>query len=233
MKKTVIVTGANGGIGLATCTHLSHEGYQVVALCRTQKEAQMLPYPAYACDLVNTEDIRATFEKIVADGHELFGLVNNAGIYLAKAWDEISEENFAQTFNINVTAPFILSRLFAQHLIARTQAGVIVDVSSASAHIGSVDIAYAGSKAAMVAMGKSLARALAVHNIRVVTLCPGPIETKMGDSIPTDRKQKYKENIPLKRFGHPEEVAATIAFALSDQAAYITGTTINVDGGLV
>lgn len=233
MKKSILITGANGGIGRATCDLLASQGYQIIALCRTEDEAKSMPYTAYACDLTDTQNIKKVFEKITSSGNRLYGLVNNAGVYLAKSWDTISEQDFAHTFDINVRALFFLSSLFSQHLISREESGVIINISSVSAHIGSIDPAYAGSKAAVVSIGKSMAKALAPHCIRIITLCPGPIETKMGETIPTDRKEKYKETIPMKRFGQPGEVATIIAFALSDQASYLTGTTINVDGGLV
>jgi NAD(P)-dependent dehydrogenase (short-subunit alcohol dehydrogenase family) len=232
VKEGVIVTGSKSGIGKQLAIDLSAAGYQVVGLDRNA-EGAALSWPVVACDLADPSSVEEAFRQVIAEHGVPYGLVNNAGAYFAKNWAEQSLQEFDYTLAVNARAPFLLSRCFAKAVMDAGRQGVIVNISSVSATIGSVDVAYAASKAALTAVSKSLAKAFAASGVRVVTVSPGPVETRMAARIPEERKKAYREGIPLKRFADPKEISRTVVFLLSKDASYITGTDIRVDGGLV
>ncbi len=228
--RRAIVTGSNGGIGTAICKDLQNHGIEVIGFVR--KASGTSPWPEIACDLSDPDSIKSAFDNFEKKHGVADILINNAGVYHAKAWDQLSVEDFMLSMNVNVHAPFLMAKHFADRLISSGQAGAIVTVGSISGQIGSIDPSYAASKGSLPALTKSLAKAFAPHNIRVNNIAPGPVETKMGDSIPEDRKKSYKEAIPLKRFAEAEEIAKLVSFLVSDESSYVTGATFNIDGGL-
>lgn len=126
-----------------------------------------------------------------------------------------------------------MTKLWAQALIKSKKPGVAINISSICAEIGAINPAYAASKAAINAMTISFAKALAPHSIRVNAIAPGPIETAMGNKIPQDRQAEFIKRIALGRFGLPQEIAAVAAFLAGEDASYITGAVIPVDGGFI
>lgn len=230
-QKTAIVTGSTGGIGEAICQSLFDEGIEVIGLCHSQ--GNNTPWKNHVCDLSNLYDLEGKLEEVYKSIEGSINiLVNNAGVYHAKPWDEISISDFEKAINVNTTAPFILTRFWANKLIESKNAGVCVNVSSISGHLGSVDVSYATSKAGLNLVTKTMAKALAANNIRVNGIAPGPIKTKMADKIPADRLEKYKEGIPMQRFGEVNEIVSLVQFLLSDKSSFMTGETVNIDGGL-
>ncbi len=137
------------------------------------------------------------------------------------------------TLNLNTRATFHLSKLFAKNLIAQNKPGAIVNVSSISGKIGSVDPAYAASKAAVDGLTKSFARNLASFGIRVNSVSPGPINTEMASNIPEDRKKEYVKSILQGRFGEAEEVANLVHFLASEEASLVTGEVFYCTGGIL
>ena len=230
MDKIVLITGATRGIGEAIAEKFNRSGYQVIGLA--SKEKKML-WPILECDLSNSERIKTTFEILKSTFGTPTTLINNAGIYLRRSCLEESLEDFDSTININARATFLLSQIFSLALIEENRTGSIVNISSVSGRIGSLDPAYAASKAAVDAITKSFARELAKANIRVNAVAPGPIETEMGDSIPEERKQKYLQTILQGRFGNAEEIAETAFFLASEKASLITGEVIYATGGML
>ena len=222
-----IITGSARGIGLAIKQTLIAASHQVIGIDKEASGADTI-----ACDLSDPAQITATFEQIIQQFGTPQILVNNAGIYLVKPWDQLTADDFDQTIAINTRAQFLLSQLFAKALIVQQLPGNIVNMSSVVGQNGSSDIAYGASKGAVLAMTKSLAKALAPHNIRVNAVAPGPIDTVMAARIPADRMEGYKAGIAMKRLGTAAEVAQAVAFLTSEQASYITGAVLNVDGGL-
>lgn len=231
MDKVLVITGTTKGIGHRVADDCRAHGYQVVGLDRTLDKR--LPWQQMECDVASIAGINAAWRKLVSEYGPPYGLVNNAGAYQARRWDEQSADDFDLTVAVNARAPFVLSQLFGKTLIEAKRQGVIVNIASVSATIGSIDVAYAASKAALLMVSKSMAKALAPHGIRVLTISPGPVETEMAERIPEERKKAYKETIPLKRFAEPEEVSNVVRFLLSDEASFMTGTDVRVDGGLV
>jgi 3-oxoacyl-[acyl-carrier protein] reductase len=188
-------------------------------------------------DLIIKADISdpQVAEDIVKRTVEKFGrldaLVNNAGQTLDKPLLRITAEDLENHFRTNLFSAFLLSKFALKYF---KDGGVIVNVSSVVGIIGnSWQTAYSASKAGLIAFTKSLAKEMGSRGIRVVAVAPGFIETPMTEGLPEQVKKKYLENIPLRRFGKPEEVAEVIAFLVSDKASYISGQVIVVDGGLI
>ena len=229
MKKIVFITGTSKGIGCQMAGKLLESGYEIVGFDRQPGEHA---WASMSCDLSKISDLSEAFDAAVDRFGVPYALINNAGVYQAKSWDQQSAEDFDLTLAVNSKAPFLLSKLFAQYAIKAKSSGVIVNISSVSATLGSIDVAYAASKAALNMVTKSLAKSLAAHNIRVVSVSPGPVETDMAARIPEERQKSYKEAIPLKRFAQPSEISNVVCFLLSEEASYLTGTEIRVDGGL-
>jgi len=231
--KVAIITGATSGIGLATARVLKREGWSLSLVGRKTEAIE----EEFKEDLIIKADISdpQVAEEIVKRTVEKFGrldaLINNAGQTLDKPLLRITAEDLENHFRTNLFSAFLLSRSALRYF---KDGGVIVNVSSVVGIIGnSWQTAYSASKAGLIAFTKSLAKEMGSRGIRVVAVAPGFIETPMTEGLPEQVKKKYLENIPLRRFGKPEEVAEVIAFLVSDKASYISGQVIVVDGGLI
>jgi 3-oxoacyl-[acyl-carrier protein] reductase len=231
--KVAIITGATSGIGLATARVLKREGWSLSLVGRKTEAIE----EEFKEDLIIKADISdpQVAEDIVKKTVEKFGrldaLINNAGQTLDKPLLRITSEDLENHFRTNLFSAFLLSRSALRYF---KDGGVIVNVSSVVGIIGnSWQTAYSASKAGLIAFTKSLAKEMGSRGIRVVAVAPGFIETPMTEGLPEQVKKKYLENIPLRRFGKPEEVAEVIAFLVSDKASYISGQVIVVDGGLI
>jgi 3-oxoacyl-[acyl-carrier protein] reductase len=231
--KVAIITGATSGIGLATARVLKREGWSLSLVGRKTEAIE----EEFKEDLIIKADISdpQVAEEIVKRTVEKFGrldaLINNAGQTLDKPLLRITAEDLENHFRTNLFSAFLLSKSALRYF---KDGGVIVNVSSVVGIIGnSWQTAYSASKAGLIALTKSLAKEMGSRGIRVVAVAPGFIETPMTEGLPEQVKKKYLENIPLRRFGKPEEVAEVIAFLVSDKASYISGQVIVVDGGLI
>ncbi|MDT7904724.1 MAG: SDR family NAD(P)-dependent oxidoreductase [Candidatus Caldipriscus sp.] len=231
--KVAIITGATSGIGLATARVLKREGWRLSLVGRKTEAIE----EEFKEDLIIKADISdpQVAEDIVKRTVEKFGrldaLINNAGQTLDKPLLRITAEDLENHFRTNLFSAFLLSKSALRYF---KDGGVIVNVSSVVGIIGnSWQTAYSASKAGLIAFTKSLAKEMGSRGIRVVAVAPGFIETPMTEGLPEQVKKKYLENIPLRRFGKPEEVAEVIAFLVSDKASYISGQVIVVDGGLI
>ncbi|EKE77900.1 SDR family oxidoreductase [Gallaecimonas xiamenensis] len=242
MQKVVIVTGASRGIGAATALLLAKEGYGVCVNYRQrQDQAQALVAQiqaqggqAMACqaDVTQEADVARLFECTARQLGPVTHLVNNAGILFTQTpFEGISLARFSQVLSTHVLGCFLCCR---QALGQLPRGGAIVNVSSAAARTGAPFeyIDYAAAKGAMDSLTKGLALEVAERGIRVNGVRPGFIHTQMhADGGEPDRVARLSPQIPLKRGGSPEEVANAIAWLLSDQASFVTGSILDIAGG--
>ncbi|MFC9897552.1 SDR family NAD(P)-dependent oxidoreductase [Nocardia sp. NPDC127579] len=226
-----VVTGAAGGIGTATTDLLAAAGYRVVAVDKRPFDSAA----AADCQVVDLSDpaaICAFFTSVEQTHGVVSALVNNAGIYLARDFLDYGAADFDAVLDVNLRAAFFCTQHVARRLIATGATGSVVNVGSISGQSGSPDAAYAASKGALIALTRGLGRALAVHRVRVNAVAPGIIETPMAARIPDGRARAYRAQIPVGRFGTPDEVAAAIGYLISPASSYVTASVLDVNGGL-
>ena len=234
--KQALVTGGSRGIGKAIALELARAGAQVVVGYRTgADEAEAVAKEAggraVQADISQAEDAA----RLVEEAGELDILVNNAGLTRDNLFMVMKDEQWDEVIAVNLTATFMLMRAGARAMMrARTGYGRIVNISSISGIIGNPGQGnYSASKAGIIAMSKSLAREVASRGITVNCIAPGFISTPMTDALNEKQTAGIKEHIPAQRFGSPEDIAAATVYLAAPEAAYMTGQTLHVNGGLV
>ncbi|MBM6785130.1 3-oxoacyl-[acyl-carrier-protein] reductase [Collinsella tanakaei] len=239
--KTAIVTGGSRGIGRAICIELARRGANVVfsyagnaaAADETVKlvEAEGMAARSVKGDVTSADSAK----ELVEAARELGGvdiLVNNAGITRDKLAARMSEEDFDAVIATNLKGAFLMTKAVLRPMM-RAKSGSIVNMASVVGIMGNAGQAnYAASKAGLIGMTKSVAREVAAAGIRVNAVAPGYIETDMTAAMPEAAQQAMCSMIPASRAGKPEDVARAVAFLVSDDAAYITGQVLAVDGGM-
>jgi 3-oxoacyl-[acyl-carrier protein] reductase len=239
--KTAIITGAGRGIGQAIAKKFLLEGARVL-LCdivpdRLEQTVLELAALGEVHGLVGDVS-RADFcDAVVQKALNAFGeiniLINNAGIAVFAPFLELSEEAWDQTLNVNLKSMFLLSQRVAREMVARG-GGAIVNMASTNGLLGERDlVAYNASKAGVILLTKTLAIELAEHHIRVNCVAPGLIRTTLAIEGGSNQAflEDYLQKIPMRRQGTPEEVASLFAYLASDEASFITGETVVIDGG--
>lgn len=235
--QSVIVTGGGSGIGKAICERLSREGLKVAIFDWDIESAEMVADAnnavAFKVDVSDPKQVEDSFKKVIEEFGGIEAVINNAGITKDRLIIRMDDESWDQVVRVNLYGAFYLSRLAAKVMI-KARFGRIINIASVIGLTGNPGQAnYAASKAGVIALTKSLAKELAPRKITVNAIAPGFIKTPMTDSLPEEIKKSYLEMIPIKRFGEPHEIAGVICFLLSEEADYITGQVITVDGGLV
>lgn len=235
-SRVALVTGGSRGIGLATARRLRQDGYRVAVTWRTSEPERIgeddEPILAVRCDVTDQGQVDEAFSEIEASLGPVEVLVCSAGITDDTLLLRMSDERWERVIDTNLTATFRAARRAAGKMV-RARFGRIVLVSSVVAHLGSPGQSnYAASKAGLVGFARSLARELAQRNITVNVVAPGVVATDMIAALGEDRASALTSMVPLGRAASPEEIAAAIAFLVSDEAAYITGAVLSVDGGL-
>ncbi len=233
-RRTVLVTGGNRGIGLACARTFAEQGDRVAVTCRGEAppevlEAGLLPV---ACDITDADQVEAAFARVEEELGAVEVLVSNAGITRDSLVLRMSDDDFTDVLEANLTGGFRVARRAVKGMM-RARWGRIVFVSSIAGRIGQAGQSnYAASKAGLVGLGRSFAKEFASRGVTVNVVAPGPIATDMLSALPEDQLDAYADAVPLGRLGRPEEIAAAVRFLASDEAGYITGAVLPVDGGL-
>lgn len=242
MKQTAIVTGGSRGIGRAVAVRLAKDGMNLVIIYRgnsaAAEETERICRELGAEVLLVQGDVSRAedCEKLAAQAKEAFGrvdvLVNNAGITRDGLLARMTEEDFRAVLDVNLVGPWNMIKA-VNRIMMKQRYGRIVNLSSVTGLMGNMgQTNYAAAKAGILGMTKSYAREVAGRGITVNAVAPGFIDTDMTEAMPEGAKDKIITGIPMGRTGKPEDVAEAVAFLASEQAGYITGEVLRVDGGM-
>jgi 3-oxoacyl-[acyl-carrier protein] reductase len=228
--RSVLVTGGNRGIGRAIADAFARNGDQVAVTYRSGEPPA--GFLGVKCDVTDPEQVEAAFAEIEAAHGPVEVLVANAGITRDTLVLRMTDDDWSSVLDTNLTGSFRVAKRAAKGML-RLRKGRIVFISSVVGLLGSPgQVNYAASKAGLVGMARSLARELGSRGITANVVAPGFIETDMTAQLPEATQQDYLGRIPLGRFGGTDEIAAAVRWISSDEAAYITGAVIPVDGGI-
>ncbi|HLP59440.1 MAG TPA: 3-oxoacyl-[acyl-carrier-protein] reductase [Candidatus Deferrimicrobium sp.] len=241
--KNAIVTGAARGIGKSIAQRLAKEGLNVVVSDVLFEEAGIVATEleknfgvksiAVKTDVSNVEEVNNLIKTTVTQWGSVDFLINNAGVTRDNLTVRMSEQEWDMVLAINLKGTFLCSQAAAKEMMKK-RFGRIVNISSVSGILGTAGQAnYASSKAGVISLTKTFARELGKRNICVNAIAPGFILTEMTEKLSDKVKEEYIANIPLDRAGTPEDIAGVVSFLISPAASYITGTVINVSGGLL
>ncbi len=229
-SRVVLITGGSKGIGLATARRFAEAGHKVAVTYNSSPPPD--GFMAVQCDVRSGESVDAAFTAVEETLGPVEIVVSNAGVTRDGLLLKMSEESFTDVLDANLTAAFRVAKRASKGMI-RARHGRIIFVGSVVALLGSAGQAnYAASKAGLVGLARSLAREFASRSITVNVVAPGPVETEMTAALGPERLAELSAAVPLSRIASADEIAAAIAFLASDDAAYITGAVLPVDGGL-
>jgi len=241
--KAAIVTGGRSGIGYAIASSLAQEGAQVVIASRDEGKAQQAAAEiakanAGAClavglDVTSYESVNAMVKQVISQFGRVDILVNNAGTTRDTLILRMKEEDWDVVLDTNLKGAWNCSKAVIRPMM-KQRFGRIINISSVSGLAGQAgQTNYSASKSGMIGLTKSLAREVATRNITVNAVTPGFVPTTLTADLPEDLKATMMQFIPMNRWGKPEEIAAAVAFFASDDASYITGQVLSVDGGMM
>ncbi len=240
--KIALITGAGRGIGKAIAEHFAQEGAHVICASRTEANCQQVAQAildqggsaeAFAMDVASKECVHAVSQAILEKHPTVDIIVNNAGITRDKLFIRMSDEDWEQVLFTNLFSAFHICKAFVPPMTQKRW-GRIINISSVSGLVGNPgQVNYSAAKAGLLGLTKSLAKELASRNITVNAIAPGFIATDMTQGLNESFVEQAKKLIPLKRFGKAEEIAAMAAFLASEEASYVSGQVLHVDGGMV
>jgi NAD(P)-dependent dehydrogenase (short-subunit alcohol dehydrogenase family) len=242
MKPTALVTGANSGIGKTIISRLARSGYDVAinykvdadsaeSLAKELQESGLRAVSVYA-DVGDSKDVARMFETILCTFGKIDALVNNAGVQVWKPLLEVEEADWDRVINTNLKGCYLCTQHAARNMKER-RSGAIVNIGSGCNKVPFPNLSgYTASKGGMEMFTKSAAMELGPHGIRVNCIAPGAIETERTKNEVADFTKSWSRLTPLRRIGTPDDVAAAVEFLLSDNASFISGQTLGVDGGL-
>jgi 3-oxoacyl-[acyl-carrier protein] reductase len=238
LNRVAFVTGAGQGMGRAIVRHFAEQGAKVVAAdinleaARQSIEGLGDMALAVSCNVADSDSVATAMAGVYAHFGSLDVLVNNAGIGSIDAFAQTPDEHWQRVIGVNLTGTFFCSREAVKLMLAAATPGVIINISSTAALTGEGPSHYCAAKAGVMGLTRSMARELAGNGIRVNTIVPGPTNTPMMADIPDDWMQSMLKAIPLGRMGETHEIARVAAFLASEDAAFITGQNLAVNGGM-
>ena len=236
--KTILITGGSRGIGAQLVRTLSADGWRVAfTYCRSEEKALALAQEtgalALQCDARDEQQITQATEKLLKEFRHVDALVHNAGTAWAGLMQDMTSAQWDDLFSLHVKGAFLHTKALLPGMIS-SQSGSIVYITSMWGETGgSMEVCYSACKAALTGMMKALAKEVGPSRIRVNCVSPGVIETDMMNAYTDEDKAALREETPLGRLGKTEDVAAAVRFLLSDDASFITGQTLSVNGGMV
>ena len=230
MARSVLVTGGNRGIGLAIATAFKEAGDQVAVTYNSSPPPQ--GFLAVKCDVTDSAQVDEAFDTIAAEHGPVEVLIANAGITRDTLLLRMSDDDWDSVIQANLTGAFRVAKRAAKGML-RLRRGRIVFISSVVGMLGSPgQVNYAASKSGMIGMARSMARELGSRGITTNVIAPGFVETDMTAVLPEETQKQYLSQIPLGRFGQTDEIAKAVRWLASEEAGYITGAVIPVDGGI-
>lgn len=240
-KKLALVTGASRGIGLAIAQRLINDGYRVVGTATSEPGVEALnaklqqsgsEHSAILLDISNSEQTETVLSELLKEQGTPAVVVNNAGITRDNLFLRLGEEDWQAVINTNLSGVYRVCKTLTRAMLKKKE-GSIINISSIIGSTGNAGQAnYAAAKAGLEGFSRSLAQEIGSRNITVNCIAPGFIQTDMTDVLPEAQKEAILATIPGKRFGKPEDIAGAVAFLASDDARYITGQTLHVNGGM-
>lgn len=229
MKRPILLTGAAGDIGTAILGRVNSMGHGVIGLDKINPRNQDKYLQFFKTDLTDGQQLSTTCREIMREHSPLWAFVHCAGLYPIVKVSDYTAELWEEVQAVNVRSAFQIVQELQEGII---HGGRIVLVSSGAAHLGSRDAGYSVSKAGLIGLARALAKSLAPEGILVNAVCPGLISTQMSAQMAPDHFEEYTNSIPLRRPGLPEEVSVCVSFLLAEENSYMTGATLDVNGGL-
>ncbi len=239
--RVAIVTGANRGIGKAIATRLASDGYIVAMIARNEEALLEVQEEiasnggrasSHVCDLADFESFTSTIDAVVAEYDRLDVLVNNAGMTKDGLLLRMSTEDFDDVIDVNLKAVFAGCKAAARPMM-KGRWGRMINITSVTGISGNAGQAnYAAAKAGIIGLTKTIAKEFGSKGITANAIAPGYIETDMTASLGEEIRQGVEKMVPLRRYGQPEEIASTVSYLASEDAGYVTGQVLVVDGGL-
>lgn len=243
MAKTILITGGSRGIGRACVELFARRGWRAVFLCRTRADAAKMLVDKlraegcdaeyFLCDVSDRTRVDEVVGEILRRCHRIDALVNNAAISQIKLFTDLTPEDWRRMFAVNVDGVFNCTQAVLGGMISE-KSGAIVNISSMWGQVGaSCEVAYSAAKAAVIGLTKALAKEVGPSGVRVNCVCPGVIDTDMNAALDEETRAALIDETPLERIGTPEDVARAVAYLCSEEASFITGQILGVNGGMI
>ena len=238
-NKKVLITGSSGGIGLSLCKIFLKMECKVIFTSSNDNKLNELKNKFgnensyYLLNLSDTNSLPSSISKITEENTDIDILINNAGISKDNLFFSMKAEQWNEVINVNLNSNFYIIKSILPNMI-KSKKGNIIGITSVVAHMGNPGQAnYAASKSGMISMYKSLALEVAQRNININLISPGFIQSPMTEKLNDKQKNFIMDKIPMKKFGHPDDIANLAVFLASDTSSYITGQTFHVNGGML